>query len=121
MCSFCTCLFPILQLKSPLIKNSEINYSSLRILISSFKTLIKFTFKLYNLLVGNNKEPIQFITVPVLFPIKIHIIFLSMSKFRKFLISDISNITYQHSCISPYFLSYMYHCYIIRVPNSTFF
>jgi len=55
VCGFCTCLFPILQLKSHSIKNSEINYLSLQIFISSFKSRTKFTFKLYNLLVGNNK------------------------------------------------------------------
>jgi len=35
---------------------------------------MKFTLKLYNLVVGNNK-PIQIISVAVLFLIQIHIIF----------------------------------------------
>jgi len=60
-------------MKPAIIKNSEINYLSLQIFISSFKSPTKFTLKLYILLVGNNK-PIQIVPVAVLFLIQIHYI-----------------------------------------------
>jgi len=48
----------MIQLKSPIIKNLEVKDWSIKLFISSFIPLIKFTMKLYKFLPSNNK-PIQ--------------------------------------------------------------